>query len=211
MKTKLTIPFWKLRGALSQLAQCDLEEIPDREIVRSCNCNDYENKPPTDMPMKSQEDTHCRNWRAVFLLLFCTVPRVLHAQMPPGGGWSWPTNLNSWSFGDTNTWQSDKGHEPISSTNIVGSEQGDISVGYSMVMDSTNPARLQFNLIESDGSTNLTLAAGTVFLWFNPDWASSSTNQSGTGPGVWGRLIDVGSYTTNANFGWWSLYLDSGG
>jgi hypothetical protein len=78
-----------------------------------------------------------------------------------------------------------------------------------VVDDSTNAAWLQYNVWEKDGTTNLTVAVGSVLLWFAPDWSSQS--QGGAGPGVWGRLIETGAYTSNANFGWWSWYCDPPG
>jgi len=68
------------------------------------------------------------------------------------------------------------------------------------------PAWLQYNIIETnDAATNLTFFEGSVELWFLPDW------NSGTGPGDWGRLIDVGAYSTNAPSSWWSLYFNPDG
>jgi hypothetical protein len=140
----------------------------------------------------------------------CFAPIVAHAQpTPPDGGTDWPTNLNSWSFYDTNTWMSDLDYPPISFTNISAAELGD---QYSMLLDSTNPAWLQYNVFENDGkgdvNTNLTVDQGSITLWFAPhSWASTN---GGTGPGDWGRLIEVGAYTTNASYGWWSLFLDPG-
>jgi len=110
--------------------------------------------------------------------------------------------LDSWSFSDTNTWTSDLGHAPVSFTNLNTLYFGD---GTSLVI-SNSPAWLQYNLQESDGTTNLTLDQGTISFWYAPSWAS--TNAGGTGPGVWGRLIEVGTYTNDASLGWWSLYVD---
>ena len=147
------------------------------------------------------------------LALICLLPTMLHGQgFPSGdGGWTFPTNLNSWSFGDTNTWHSDLGHAPITFTNLTSSSMGNIYNGYSLTLDSINPAWLRYNVLEGDGTTNLTIETGSVTFWFAPNWASATTNQNGSGPGDWGRLLEVGAYTTNASYGWWSLYLDSGG
>src|SRR5271163_1883184 len=51
----------------------------------------------------------------------------------------------------------------------------------SLIVDSTNAAWLQYNVCESDGTTNLTVNTGSVTLWFAPSW--SSTNAGGSGPG----------------------------
>ena len=116
-----------------------------------------------------------------------------------------PPNLNyeldTWSFEDT-SWVSDLGYPPVSFTNLNNPPSFD---GSAVQVDSASPAWLQYNIIETDGTTNLTLNQGTIELWFLPDW------NSGTGPGDWGRLIDVGTYTTNASVGWWSLYLSPDG
>jgi len=149
-------------------------------------------------------------WRArsflLLLLLFAGIAR-LQAQFIPGLPSAYTNNiLDTWSFTDTNNWTSDRGYAPLSFTNLSFNLMGD---GTTLVLDNTNAAWLQYNVIENDGTTNLTLAQGTVTFWFAADW--SSTNQGGTGPGTWGRLIEIGSYTTNASFGWWSLYLDDVG
>jgi hypothetical protein len=81
--------------------------------------------------------------------------------------------------------------------------------GNSLLLDGTNAAWLQYNTVEGDGTTNLTIRSGTVMFWFSPSW--SGTNAGGSGPGEWGRLIEAGYYTTNASYGWWSLYVDPAG
>ena len=130
--------------------------------------------------------------------------------MIPGGGGtnSSPTctPLASWSFHDPTNWISDQGYAPISFTNLDFSYLGN---GASLVVNSTNPAWLQYNVLENDGKTNLTVDAGTVMFWFAPSW--SGTNQGGTGPGAYGRLLEVGGYTPDSSFGWWSLYVDDVG
>jgi hypothetical protein len=76
-------------------------------------------------------------------------------------------------------------------------------------LDSTNLAWLQYNVYENDGTTNLTVNVGSVTFWFASSW--SSTNQGGTGPGEWGRLFEVGSYTPDSSYGLWSIYVDDVG
>lgn len=143
------------------------------------------------------------SWIAGFVVWFPFVTAVYASFPPPPGTNTW---LNLWSFTDTNAWTSDKGYAPISFTNLNASNLGD---GTALVLDSSAPAWLQYRVNEADGTNNLTVQAGTVLFWFAPDW--KSTNYGGTGPGQWGRLIEVGSYTTNANYGWWSLYTDPAG
>ena len=126
------------------------------------------------------------------------------AQIPPGfkQGPSY-TPLDGWSFNDTNNWTSDFGYAPVSFTNITASYLGD---GTSLVLDSNSPAWLQYNVVETNGTTNLTVNAGTVMFWFAPYWSGTNDPNGGFGPQEWGRLIETGGYTTNGSAGWWSLY-----
>ena len=143
--------------------------------------------------------------------LFGVLPGVHAYSIDPGGGGtnSGPTYipLDSWSFYDSTNWTSDKSYAPVSFTNLDYSYLGN---GSSLVLDSTNPAWLHYNVHESDGTTNLTLSAGTVTFWFAPgSW--SSTNSGGTGPGEWRRLLEVGGYTPDSSYGLWSIYVDDVG
>ncbi len=134
---------------------------------------------------------------------------AVHAQIDPGGGKFGPTNtpLDSWSFYDSTNWTSDLGYAPVSFTNLNYSHLGN---GSSLVVDTNVPAWLQYNVYENDGTTNLTLDSGSVTFWYAPgDW--SSTNAGGIGPGEWGRLFEVGSYTPDSSYGLWSIYVDDGG
>ena len=144
--------------------------------------------------------------------LFALLPLVHADSMaPPGSGGtnSTPTYtpLDSWTFLDNTNWTSDWGYAPVSFGNLGYSYLGN---GASLVVDSTNAAWLRYNVVETNGTTNLTVSAGTVMFWFAPgSW--SGTNQGGTGPGEYGRLFEAGAYTTNSSFGWWSLYTDPAG
>ena len=136
------------------------------------------------------------------------------AQVPPLPPFPSDPYLDSWSFYDPTNWFSDLGYAPISFTNIVcdqsswASDDGVLDCN-GLILDSTNPAYLNYKVVEHDHSTNLICSAGTIWFWFSPDW--SSTNQGGTGPADWGRFIDVGAWTSNAEVGWWSLLLSPDG
>jgi hypothetical protein len=114
--------------------------------------------------------------------------------------------LNAWSCSDPVYWTSDYGTFPWSFTNLASSYRGD---GSSLAVDSNSPAWLRFRVTESGGTTNLAVDTGTVMFWFAPDWSSASSG--GNGPGTFGRLLEIGAYTTNSSEGWWSLYLDNTG
>jgi hypothetical protein len=145
--------------------------------------------------------------RQVFALLMGLFAVTARGNVPEPPGSS-PPPLDSWSFSDTNYWKSDLGFAPISFTNLSASWLGD---GTAVVIDSTNASWLRFNTTETNGTNELRVNLGTVIFWFAPSW--SGTNEGGSGvPGAqWGRLIEAGEYTTNASFGWWSLYLDPAG
>ncbi len=142
----------------------------------------------------------------IFLLLFFPLVGLVRADVPSPGDpptYDW---LDNWTFNNTNTWTSEIGHAPVSFTNLEVSPLGN---GSALFLDNTNGAWLQYNVFETNGVTNLTVNEGTLMFWFAPNW--TGTNQGGNGPGQWGRLIEVGSYTTNASYGWWSIYLDPDG
>jgi hypothetical protein len=146
--------------------------------------------------------------RAFVLAGFLLAAVATRAQPGPGGGIGVCTNvpLDSWSFYDPTNWTSDFGYAPLSFTNLAYSILGDFQ---SLVVDTNVPAWLQYNVYESDGTTNLTVDNGTLTLWFAADW--SSTDQGGSGPGEYGRLFEAGAYTTNSSYGWWSIYVDPAG
>ncbi|HEY3762348.1 MAG TPA: LamG-like jellyroll fold domain-containing protein [Verrucomicrobiae bacterium] len=144
------------------------------------------------------------------ILLFCFLARqIVCGQTLPGGGGDTNYNnapLQTWSFANPVNWTNDAGYPPISFANLSHSYLGN---GQSMVLDTNVPAWLNYNVIETNGTKNLTVNTGSIAFWFAPDW--SSTNLGGFGPQEWGRLFEAGAYTTNSNYGWWSLYVDSGG
>jgi hypothetical protein len=148
----------------------------------------------------------CLLTRAIIVagFLLCAINGL--AQSPPGSKPSYP--LDSWSFADTNNWTSDLGFAPVSFTNLDVSDLGD---GTALVLDSTNAAWLQYNVVETNGTTNLTVDQGSIEFWFAPNWSSTNDAGGGLGPQVWGRLIEVGSYTPDSSYGWWSLYVDPAG
>src|SRR5581483_4298712 len=111
-----------------------------------------------------------------------------------------------WNFDDTNSWSGPANFAPLSFSNIVGVPSWE---GNALWVDSTAPAWLQYPVVEPAGHTNLVCAQGTLSVWVWPDWTSGSLG--GTGPSDWGRIVDVGQYSTNANLGWLGLYFSPDG
>ena len=135
-------------------------------------------------------------------LLFFNVA-ALQAQFGSGTSTYYGNPQAYWTFDDTNSWTSSLGDAPVSFSNLSTSWLGDYTA---LMLDSTNPAWLQYRVTESSGTNNLKVDRGTVMFWFAPSW--SGTNAGGTGPGVWGRLLEAGAANSN---GWWSLYVDPKG
>ncbi len=133
-----------------------------------------------------------------FIWLTLLFPIIGRAQSPPP---LTDYQLEFWSFDNTN-WLPSGGYSPISFTNLLNPSDWD---GNALRIDSTNAAWLQYHIVETGGMTNLTFNNGTIEFWFAPDW------NSGTGLGVWGRLIEVGEDSTNNPSSWWSLYLNPQG
>jgi hypothetical protein len=117
--------------------------------------------------------------------------------------------LESWQFSDT-SWLSHDGYSPLGFTGLVLSNNGD--GGASMLLDSSSTAFIQYAVVESSGHTNLIAngADGSFSFWFRPSW-SSADQPNGTGPGGWGRLLEIGEFTTNAGAGCFSLYFSPDG
>ncbi|HWY30805.1 MAG TPA: Ig-like domain-containing protein, partial [Candidatus Acidoferrum sp.] len=114
--------------------------------------------------------------------------------------------MGYWKFDSTNTWVGEEGQLPLLATNIVGVPDWS-SNGVSI--ESTNEAVLDYNLVETNGETNICLENGSILFWFQPAW--SSANAAGTGPGHWARLLEVGDYNPAFTNGWWGLSVSPDG
>ncbi|MGD0813133.1 MAG: hypothetical protein ABSA83_05980 [Verrucomicrobiota bacterium] len=100
------------------------------------------------------------------ICLWASSSAIADSLYPPTNSYSRPW-LDRWSFSNTNTWQTDLGDSPLSYTNLGVSLLGD---GTAVVVDDiTNAVWLQYNVWESNGTTNLTVDTGSVMLWFAPD------------------------------------------
>src|SRR5580704_15337085 len=113
-----------------------------------------------------------RLFQAVFISLVLSMPCRIHAQSgpplpPPPLG----ELLGIWRFDDTN-WLTAGGFPPLSFTNIDLVPDWDVNA---VQVDSTNAAWISYNMVETNGHTNLTLGYGSVLFWFLPNW--SSTNE----------------------------------
>jgi hypothetical protein len=162
-------------------------------------------------PLKIQPDSkpmmppQSRRLFWVVLPLFLSLHLAAQPAPPTNSSNPW---LNSWSFADTNRWASDLGYFPLSFTNLSVSTNGP---GNSLLIDSRNESQLVFGTWNSDSSTNLNVTAnGSLMFWFNPDWTSVSWGGAGPG-GDWSALIDIGEYTSNADYGSWSCGFDYAG
>jgi hypothetical protein len=115
-----------------------------------------------------------------------------------------PGRLGYWRF-NTSDWAGEEGQAPLTFTNLASVPDWSMTA---VQLDSSNPAYLVFRDVEPDGQANINLTLGTVRFWFKPDWNSTTTN-NGSGPGITGRLIDLGS--PDSGDGWWSVVVSSDG
>ncbi len=140
---------------------------------------------------------------AVTAILSCLASLPSRADGPP----PLPTlrMLNLWAFHPTNL-SAGFSALPLLATNVerVASWSDE-----ALQIDSAQTAWLRYRESETNGHANLLCTNGTVLFWFKPNW--SGTNAGGSGPGTWARFLEVGTLTTNAAIGWWSLYLEPSG
>ncbi len=116
--------------------------------------------------------------------------------------------LGHWTFNDTNTWVGEEGQLPLLATNVIGIPDWSSNA---VLIDSASPALIAYNVVETNGNTNINCQTGSVLFYFKPDWSSADEDQDGTGPGTSGRLIEMGNYNPAFTNGWWSLYLSPDG
>ena len=109
-----------------------------------------------------------QNWRKPWSILIAIAlcATGLRAATPD------PTNsppLNSWSFENVESWDSDAGYSPLSWTNITSFQTNGINC---LIIDSTNNAYLSYNVVENNGTTNaftnITVDAGSILFWVAP-------------------------------------------
>src|SRR5207248_1955327 len=139
------------------------------------------------------------------LLYFIGCPPDSIAQGGPPIPTAEASYLNVFHFDDTNNWVSIYGGAPRVFSGVTGVPSWQSNA----VHIAGTSARLQYNEIETNGVTNIVCPSGTLWGWFLPDWSSASSG--GAGPGAYARLFEMGAYTTNASYGWFSLYLDPKG
>lgn len=116
-----------------------------------------------------------------------------------------PVRLAYFKF-DTNTFVGEAGQLPLAKTNLNNPASWD---GKALLVNSNTPANLKYKDVETDNSANINLQQGTVRFWFKPDW--SGTNNGGSGPGHYARLIELGAYTNDATHGQWVIGLNPEG
>ena len=65
-------------------------------------------------------------------------------------------------------------------------------------------AYLSYNIKENNQVYNMHPARGSIRFWFKPNW--SSVASGGSGPGLYGRILEIGNYSGATPYtGWWGL------
>ncbi len=117
-----------------------------------------------------------------------------------------PIRLGHWSLNALN-FLSDSGKAPLHNDNNVLSVPG--VAGRALDVQSAPSSRLTIADRNADGSANINLLRGSIRFWVKPSWTSQEI--AGTGPGSWARLIEVGSYSWPASYGFFSLFFKHDG
>ncbi len=111
-------------------------------------------------------------------------------------------------------------HFQFNATNFMG-EQGQLPTVYSNILNVPSwngkaaslfcgvPAMLSYRDTESSGAANVNCRNGTVSFWFKPAWRSATFG--GSGPGHEGKLLEIGSDSTNGTYGQWAVCINSDG
>ena len=142
-------------------------------------------------------------------------PEILDGTDPFNPNSVLPVGLAYFSFDNTNTWAGSAGQLPLVASNVVGVPSWSTNA---VRLDTNKPAILCYRDVETNGNANINLRSGTVRFWFNPDWTSVSAG--GSGPGAYGRMIEMGSnnpvlnvnsWTVSQTNGWWSLFFTPDG
>lgn len=81
--------------------------------------------------------------------------------------------------------------------------------GYALKMAGQAPMLSSFPVLDEWNRPNLRSDQGTIRFWFRPYWSSGALE--GTGPGAYGRLVELGAWSQDARYGWMSLYVDPKG
>jgi hypothetical protein len=119
--------------------------------------------------------------------------------------------LASWGFG-AETLASDAGRAPLSKSdpsNTLWTTAGFGGRGLNMTGSSGGPYAV-YRDVEPGGMPNINFKRGTVRFWIKPNWTSSTPSVAG-GPGVWGRIVEAGTWTPDSSIGNWVLHLDPTG
>jgi alpha-tubulin suppressor-like RCC1 family protein len=66
--------------------------------------------------------------------------------------------LGHWTFNDTNTWVGEEGQLPLLTSNVIGIPSWSSNA---VVVESSNPALLAYNVVETNGTTNINCQTGS--------------------------------------------------
>ncbi len=80
--------------------------------------------------------------------------------------------------------------------------------GTALSVDTNCPAFLNLSVMD-EGEPNISLDSGTISLWFQANW--SSTTDGGNGPTNWATMFSVGNWTSNAAQSAWTIAISPSG
>lgn len=118
-----------------------------------------------------------------------------------------PVQLDRWALAQPN-WLDTYGGAPLGFANL-NTAPGWSEAGTALSVDTNCPAFLDLNIEGRLDEPSLFLDAGTISVWFQANW--SSTTNGGDGPMNWASLLTIGQWTSNATASCWMLAIDPTG
>lgn len=134
-----------------------------------------------------------------------TIDELVEGTNPNDANSYQPRSLGYWRF-NTSALTGEMGQAPLAMNNVSTVASWD---GSALQHRNASAGRLAYKDTEADGRPNINCRRGTVRFWFRPQW--SSTTAGGTGPGEWGRLLELGQWTGDNSIGNWQIHLNPDG
>jgi hypothetical protein len=155
--------------------------------------------------MKTLKQQYRRLIQAFTFAFFALLPVPAFCQ--PGPPPLPPIQLNWWML-DQPDWTDIYGDAALGFTNLNVAPGWDSDAGTALSIDTNDSAFLNLP-VTSEDYANISLASGTISLWFQANW--TSTTDGGNGPTNWATMLSVGDWTSNAAQSAWTIAISPPG
>ncbi len=116
--------------------------------------------------------------------------------------------LATFRFNGTN-WIGDQGQVPVAHYGLT--LEAGVESNAVKVTGGDWAKYLVFRLAETNDKPNLSFRQGSVSMWFKPNWNGTNHGGNGPVPAAWGRIFNIGEWTTDASYGLWTMGLTPDG